>query len=975
MSDMASGMASPVFAGRAAEFRLLERALDAVTSGTAGAVLIGAEAGGGKSRLVSEFTGRVRDRALVLAGGCVEVSPAGLPYAPFTALLRELVRSRGAAEVAALLPGWETAALAVLLPEFGALPSGDDPEMSRARLFETLLALFEAVAEQQPLVLVVEDAHWADRATCDLLSFLVRNLRQAPVLFIVTFRSDDPGGALLLRPLLAGLGRMEGVWRVELDRLSRDQVAAQLAGILGRPPEPALTNAVYRRGGGNPLFTEALVGPGGTVVTRLPWSLRDLVLAAVKKLPGETEQVLRVAAVGGDRVGHALLVSASGLDDTALTAALRPAVAGHVLVSDADGYAFRHQLFREAVLDDLLPGERAAAHRGFAEAIEALPAASRDGTAAAALALHWRGAREDERALVAAWRAAVGAEAVSGYAQRLQLLEQVLELWDKVPEAALHTGTDHVGVLERAADTARWAGEPERGMALADQALAGLGATGDAERRAAALSRRAGLRRELLLPGQLDDLHAALRLAAGPTPARARIIAQYCWALRRADRNDEAQPYAAELAALAGQLGDEERRAEAAMLLAAIGARNGEDTVAELRVARDAAASIGSGHLEVWAYLTLGHVLEGRGSHELAIQLGRDGLARARQLGLGRQLAAPIAGNLAESLTSAGRWDEALEILEEILSLGQPPLGQAHPLLVRGQISTARGDLDTAAGVLRELRALPAGVQAEGHYAFPLARLEIDGRLAEGDFTGALIAARAFPAHDPRARPEPRFSLALLATAMRACADTRTVSLPPDAPDPARLREDLKARAGDIACLSPLDDAYAVTFAAEAARADGRHDLACWDAACAAWDSLGQPYPAAHALVHAARAAAATGNRDEAAPRLRRAAGLAGELGARPLTQRIARYARQLRVDLPAASQAATSTRYGLTEREFEVLRLVADGRGNRDIAAELFISPKTASVHVSNILAKLGVATRTEAAATAHRQGLLEGR
>ena len=129
------------------------------------------------------------------------------------------------------------------------------------------------------------------------------------------------------------------------------------------------------------------------------------------------------------------------------------------------------------------------------------------------------------------------------------------------------------------------------------------------------------------------------------------------------------------------------------------------------------------------------------------------------------------------------------------------------------------------------------------------------------------------------------------------------------------------------------------------------------------------------AEVHAARAAVASGNRDEAAPRLRRAAGLAGDLGARPLTQQIARHARQLRVDLPAASQAATPTRYGLTEREFEVLRLVADGRGNRDIAAELFISPKTASVHVSNILAKLGVATRTEAAATAHRQGLLEGR
>src|SRR5215469_1627502 len=231
MNDMASGMASPVFAGRAAEFGLLERALDAAVSGTAGAVLIGSEAGGGKSRLVNEFTGRVRDRALVLAGGCVEVSAAGLPYAPFTALLRELVRSRGAAEVAELLPGRDAAALAVLLPEFGALPSGGDPEMSRARLFETLLALFEAVAERRPLVLVVEDAHWADRSTCDLLSFLVRNVRQVPVLLIVTFRSEDTESAPL-RSLIAGLGRMEGVQRIELEPLSRRDVAAQLEGIL-----------------------------------------------------------------------------------------------------------------------------------------------------------------------------------------------------------------------------------------------------------------------------------------------------------------------------------------------------------------------------------------------------------------------------------------------------------------------------------------------------------------------------------------------------------------------------------------------------------------------------------------------------------------------------------------------------------------------------------------------------------------------
>src|SRR5262245_56595265 len=121
MNDMASGMASPVFAGRAAEFRLLERALDAAAGGTAGAVLIGAEAGGGKARLGRQVTGRGGGRGVGLGGGCVEGGGAGLADAPFTAVVRELVRSRGGAEGAAVLPGRESGDLAVLLSEFGAL--------------------------------------------------------------------------------------------------------------------------------------------------------------------------------------------------------------------------------------------------------------------------------------------------------------------------------------------------------------------------------------------------------------------------------------------------------------------------------------------------------------------------------------------------------------------------------------------------------------------------------------------------------------------------------------------------------------------------------------------------------------------------------------------------------------------------------------------------------------------------------------
>jgi DNA-binding CsgD family transcriptional regulator/tetratricopeptide (TPR) repeat protein len=970
MGGMTNGVISPVFAGREAELTLLARAFEAAADGTPRIVLIGAEAGGGKSRLVGEFAARVPDRAMMLTGACVELSAAGLPYAPFTAALRQLVRMRGVAEVTGLLPGQHAGELAVLLPEFGDPPAGVEAEMARARLFELLLGLLEALAEQQPVVLVVEDVHWADRSTCDLLSFLVRNIRDAPVLLVVTFRSDELHRSHLLRPLLAGLSRMDGVSRLDLARLSRDQVAAQLAGILGQAPEPALTGAVYERGGGIPLFTEALVNPDGTVSSGLPWSLRDLLLAAVKELPEQTQDVLRVAAVGGEQVQHPLLATVTGLDDTALTATVRPAVAGNVLVSDTGGYAFRHQLIHEAVLEDLLPGERAQAHRSFAEALEAASSLFPGDITRVQLALHWRGANEDGRALTAAWRAAADARAAFAYAQRLQMLEQVLELWDRVPDAARLTGTDHAGVVELAAGAARWSGEPERGLALVEAALPELDKACDAERAGILLLWRAGLRQDLLLAGQLDDLQEGLRLASDPTRVRALILARLSWALMREDRNEESERLARELHVLAERLGDEERLAEADMVLGVLGAKKGEDTVAALLNAREVVARTGPEQLEAWAYLSLTHVLEGRGSYELAIQAGQEGLARARQLGLVRQIAAPIAGNLAESLTSAGRWDEALEIADEVLSLDLPPWGRFHALLIRGQIAVARGEQNTAARMVQELRALPAGLGAETQRALPLAQLEIDWRLAEGDLAGALTAAAMVLTCNLAA--EPRYPWPLLTTAMRACAEASPVSLPGDAGDPVQLGEALKKRAATIARYGPVQRAHASAFAAEAERAAGHQNLAGWQATATAWEDLGQPYAAAYALMRAAGAAVAGGNRDAAGTWLQRAAGLAGRLHAGPLEQQIGQLARRARIDLPVAGgQPSAAAPFGLTGRELEVLRLVAAGRSNRDIAAELFISPKTASVHVSNIIAKLGVASRGEAAAVAHRQHL----
>ncbi|GAA3224894.1 ATP-binding protein [Nonomuraea helvata] len=200
---------SPRFVGRARELAVLGDALARARAGASSTVLVGGEAGVGKTRLIREFTDRADD-VLVLVGGCLELGTEGLPFAPFTAVLRGLVRELGRDGVAALVPGGTTRGLARLLPEFGE-PDKDGPE-ARARLFEQVLGLLERLAEERPALLIVEDAHWADRSTRDLLSFLVRYQPSAAgLLIVVTYRTDELHRTHRCGRLLAELGRVEWV--------------------------------------------------------------------------------------------------------------------------------------------------------------------------------------------------------------------------------------------------------------------------------------------------------------------------------------------------------------------------------------------------------------------------------------------------------------------------------------------------------------------------------------------------------------------------------------------------------------------------------------------------------------------------------------------------------------------------------------------------------------------------------------------
>ncbi|MFI6322615.1 AAA family ATPase [Nonomuraea sp. NPDC050556] len=942
---------SPLFVGRADELAALRRALAGARSGAASTVLVGGEAGVGKTRLINEFATHAGD-ARVLVGGCLELGTEGLPFAPFTAVLRRLARDLGHDRIAELVPGGTTKGLARLLPEFGE-PDADGAE-ARARLFEQVLGLLERLAEDEPVVVIVEDAHWADRSTRDLLSFLVRYQRSdSRLLLVVTYRADELHRTHPLRPLLAELGRVAWVSRLDLRRLTRREVLEQAVSILRREPSDADMDLIYARSEGNPLFVEALLGEaaGGDM---LPESLRDLLLASVERLPDETQELLRVASAGGGRIEHDLLAAVAGLDEGALSRALRPAVAGNVLIVDGEGYAFRHALIREAVHDDLLPGERTRLHTRFAQALEANPGLLPAPRWAIELAHHWHAAHDAPSALVSAWKAAAAARKATAYDEQLRMLSRVLELWDKVPDAAERIEATHVDVYTQTCMVTRLAGEFERGIAIATAALREVDEVADPAGAARVLRLRGLLRFDLGRVGFVDDLRQAAALVPddGRADLRAKVLASLSMMLNKPDEWQEKIATAEEAIAIAKRVGDATTEADALITLtwARFRYTRIEEQRGAFREANRLAARAGAYNVMLRGAISESDHLEGAGWHEEAAQVSRRGIAEAEEYGLSRTSGTFLAMNLAEPLVSLGRWDEALGVVEDALNLSPPAPYRASLQGWGTDIALGRGDLDRAESLLSASKA----VLSRGHYRpqslLPQARREIELLAARGEHDEAVQAAKRVLA-EPDLTASPRYTWPLIVASARLDAG---------------LAGEVRALAAVLDVEGALQEAHRLTFLA----VDGG-GLAEWDAAVAAWAGLRQPYAQARALLGAGQAAVAAGERQEAGRRLTRARELVEELGAMPLLDEIVALARRARVAVAEDAAPEAPPALGLTARELEVLRLLTAGRSNREIAGELFISVKTVSVHVSNILAKLGVGSRGEAAATAHRAGL----
>ena len=557
-------MTSSRLIGRAAELAELEAALRDAADGRPSLAFVAGESGVGKSRLVAELAGRAGARIAI--GECVELGDEELPYAPIVSVLRTLARDDD--PVLGELPDSVRAELATLLPELGGEARGDGGGThGQPQLFEALLTLLDQLGREQPFALVLEDIHWADRSTRAFLVFLARSLWAERVLVIATYRSDELHRRHPLRPLLAELERDTRSRRIELSRLSRDELGDLLADVLGGAPDAELLERLYSRSEGNPLFTEELLaarldGRGG-----LPSTLRDALMVRIERLSQPAQEVLRVLSAG--RVlAHAVLAEASGLDAAEVRAALREAAESNVIVADQRGrYQFRHALLREVVHDDLLPGEHSELHLALARALEHQAAETgEDALITAGIAHHYLQAGAQREALVASVRAADAAERVHAHGEAGALLERALELWPRVPDAATEAGCDRDGLLRRAGRALISDGAYGRAEALLRVAVDDIDE--DAEPRRAAdllelLSRaqwslgRATDSRESL------DRAIALLPENDRSPERARILARQAKTAMLQGRFSEALPAAEAAFGAARHAGADGPRADA----------------------------------------------------------------------------------------------------------------------------------------------------------------------------------------------------------------------------------------------------------------------------------------------------------------------------------------------------------------------------------------------------------------------------
>ncbi|MEP6852096.1 MAG: AAA family ATPase [bacterium] len=980
--------------GRAAELESLLTVLGDAASGEAGAVVLAGDAGVGKTRLLVAVAEHAEARDFrVLVGHCIDFGGTGLPYLPFTELFGSIDASDPElwAELVAQFPAIGRLRLSQRLMGADA-GAGADP-LDRVALFEDVLGALHALAARRPVLVLIEDAHWADQSTRDLVGFLLARLGRAALAVVVSYRSDDLHRRHPLRRVVAEWVRLPGMRRLHLGPLDAEDVRALVHFLHPQPLAERDLGVIVARAEGNPFFAgelasaatgraEEALWPG--VAGRadlLPEGLADVLLVRLDRLSEPARHIVAVAAVAGRLVRHPLLVRVSGLADGALDDALREAVDANVLeVAGDGGYGFRHALLAEAVYDDLLPGERVRLHATYARVLAEEGAL---GTFTE-LARHARASNDLVTALRADLNAGAEAMRVAAPEEAKAHYEAALELNALLPEP---DRADVVELTRLAAGASAAAGHSLRALALGRAALAALPA--DAEPVV-----RAGLLKDLAMHLlSLDsDTEAvattseALRLvpADPPSQARAELAVMHAHACMAIGRDAEALRWVHEAQEQAAGIGKPEIAVDAQATAAIVQRRGGDPQAAAEQLAAVAETAQASG--DIWTELrsryNIGALYYYTGELPAAVKSFQDGQRRARELGRpwspygleSRQMA-----GLAQF--AIGDWDGALRTAD-VTGAEPPPLAEAGLSAIAMLVRTARGD----ATALNQLPRLRPWWRHDGWLVVQCAPaaaelLSFLGRSEEGldllaEAVGVLVEVWQGEWFLGRVRMS-AIGLDILAATLSGLSQAERLE--------AHRRAEVLYRAGEQTLVRGLPIghrlgvegvAWAVRLRAEWARVrwlSGQdapkveEHIALWEEAVTAF-GFGHVYEQARSRARLAavlRAAGQTAKANEQAG-LAREAGRA--LSAEPLLEEIRRLA-----TTSARPLGRDTAGHALTEREREVLALLAQGRSNRQLAGQLFISEKTVSVHVSNILAKLGVRSRTEAAAVGRRDGLVD--
>ena len=990
MTVMARRPASPSLIGRDRELAELLAAVDEDDPDRP-VVLVSGEAGIGKTRLLGELVDRLkasradddRPRWAVARGSCLRLSEGELPFAPFLEILDE-IRALGLVESIEPL----RARLAGTAEATDAVRSATTRSMRFVELHDALVA----AAGDRRLLVVLDDLHWADQSTLDLVLFLARRLRGSPVTLIGAFRSDELHRRHPLRPVVAEVSRGYVRERIELGPLDRAAVAQQVAALGDVAADAAAEIAI--RSDGNPFYVEELValGPGSRGI---PASLRDVLLARLAVLDETTARVIAASAVMGDKADAELIGAVTGLEPNDVDRALRAAVDHWILAPDPNGrdYRFRHALLEEAALDDLLPGDRVDLHRKVAIALQSGNGAVPPGE----LARHLDASGQHAAAIDAYLEAAATSFRALAWAEGIGAFERAAELAATGRGGADdRSGSRLQDLVIPAALAMSWTGAPSRSIAVLGQWIELKEADGDRETAASLwmalsmvlndvgqeLEARAAVDAAVLLRPPDNTTHLGVEILLG--------LANRVWI---EGRNRLAGERAEQALAGAETLGDMFLLFRALVTVAATAIAMGHIDRGMAHVDRALRLEAEHGWLDVagWLPTNVGIALADQGELETARRLWVEGLRVSGELGIAQSWDPWNLPGLAVHAFHTGRWSQAdgpIETSRAFHAPGMPTYFNEHVAALlaagRGALATCDEAIATAA---RHVEGLPGG---EFESALALAR-----------------AARADAADDPGTRLDEAeaglrplegletFGLrSRLATEAASAAADLVATLHPKR-DRVLISES-RARARAAADLAvAIDDgtaipgtasvrftrANAALASAEAARAEGAEDPAAWPPIASAFRDLEMLPRVAYAQFRGAAAALASGDRPSGERLLREASSLAVSIGMTVLARRVEGLARAARIDVttkpaPPGPPSRTSTQdsWGLSAREREVLALLADGRTNGEIGARLFISTKTASVHVTHILDKLGVSTRTEAALLASRSGLLEG-